>query len=425
MDSRTGTRMHWIVFGIVAAVALTFEIAGLASLGVPGGLLMAGLTLFLIGAGATIAGRARWAFIAGRKIGGVVALVGLIGLAVGGVTAPSTSPTAASAGVRSSAPAPASSPALTEESESPAPTDAPVDSTTGVLGDSASAAAVAGAGRTSALAALAAVAVKGRAPQTGYSRDQFGPAWQDVDHNGCDTRNDILARDLTGEVFKPGTHDCVVLTGTLAEPYTGRTIFFQRGQTTSEAVQIDHVVALSDAWQKGAQGWSAARRAAFANDPLNLLAVDGPLNMAKGDGDAATWLPPNRAYRCAYVARQVAVKVEYGLWMTQAEKNAIATILTTCPSQPLPGGVVAQLPVASPAPAPAPAPRPAPAPAPAPRPAPAPAPRPAPAPAPAPAPGVVYANCAAARAAGVAPLHRGEPGYSSKLDRDGDGIACE
>ena len=127
------------------------------------------------------------------------------------------------------------------------------------------------------------------------------------------------------------------------------------------------MVALSDAWQKGAQGWDTARRTAFANDPLNLLAVDGPLNMQKGDGDAATWLPPNRSYRCAYVARQVAVKISYGVWMTQAEKNAIATVLSTCPNEPLPGGVVAQIPEkAAPAPAPEPAPTPvivAPAPA--------------------------------------------------------------
>ena len=134
-------------------------------------------------------------------------------------------------------------------------------------------------------------------------------------------------------------------------------------------MQIDHVVALSDAWQKGAQGLDAARRTAFANDPLNLLAVDGPLNMPKGDGDAATWLPPNKAYRCAYVARQVAVKVSYGLWMTQAEENAIATVLSSCPDEPLPGGVVAQipLPAATPVAAPAPAPAPKPAPAPPPR----------------------------------------------------------
>src|SRR3954451_10192538 len=227
---------------------------------------------------------------------------------------------------------------------------------------------------TSALAALAAVEVKGRAPKTSYTRDQFGAAWADTDHNGCDTRNDILARDLNGETFKPATRNCVVLTGTLADPYSGRTIAFTRGATTSEAVQIDHVVALSDAWQTGAQGWNVAKRTAFANDGLNLLAVDGPLNEAKGDGDAATWLPPNKSYRCDYVARQVAVKVSYGLWMTQAEKNAIATILSTCPDEPLPGGVVAGLPVPAPAPAPAAAPASAPASEPAAAPASAPAP---------------------------------------------------
>jgi hypothetical protein len=389
--------MRWIVFGIVAGVALLFEIAGLASLGVSGGLLMAGFTLFLVGIGAAIAGRAQWAFIASRKIGGLVALVGLLGLVAGAATVPATSSTAAS----TSAAAPAST-------TSSSGAGATASSSAATASSSAAAAPTRPvAGQGSALAALATVPVKGRAPKTGYSRDQFGPAWTDVDHNGCDTRNDILARDLSGDVLKPGTHGCVVLSGTLAEPYSGRTIVFHRGQATSSAVQIDHVVALSDAWQKGAQGWSASRRTAFANDPLNLLAADGRLNMAKGDGDAATWLPPNRAYRCAYVARQVAVKLDYGLWMTAAEKNAIATILGTCPTEPLPGGAVAPLPVALPAPVPAP------------RPAPAPAPRPA-----QPA-GVVYANCTAARAAGVAPLHRGEPGYSTTLDRDRDGIACE
>ena len=134
----------------------------------------------------------------------------------------------------------------------------------------------------------------------------------------------------------------MVATGTLADPYSGRTIPFQRGQDTSDDVQIDHVVALSDAWQKGAQALDATRRTAFANDPLNLLAVDGPLNQQKSDGDAATWLPPNRSYRCAYVARQVAVKVRYDLWTTRAERNAIATILGGCPDEPLPGGVVAR-----------------------------------------------------------------------------------
>jgi hypothetical protein len=187
----------------------------------------------------------------------------------------------------------------------------------------------------SALLALAGLPVKGRAPKTGYERTLFGQAWLDTDRNGCDTRNDVLRRDLTAEVLKPGTNGCVVLSGTLDDPYTGQTIDFVRGSGTSTAVQIDHVVALSDAWQKGAQKWSEATRATFANDSLNLLAVDGPTNQSKGDGDAATWLPA-RSYRCAYAARIVAVKGAYGLWLTAAERDALAGILAGCPSQPLP-----------------------------------------------------------------------------------------
>ena len=256
-----------------------------------------------------------------------------------------------------------------------------------------------------ALATAMLLAVKGRAPKTGYSRDQFGSGWVDVDHNGCDTRNDILARDLEPQTFEAGTHDCVVLTGTLADPYSSTTISFVRGNETSSAVQIDHVVALSDAWQKGAQAWDGTRRTAFANDPMNLLAVDGPLNMQKGDGDAATWLPPNKAYRCQYVARQVGVKYTYGLWVTEAERNAMVSVLSTCPGEALPSGSAVP---AAPAPAPAPA-----------------VADPVPAPTVAPNTSVYYANCTAARAAGAAPVHIGDPGYSTKLDRDGDGIGCE
>jgi hypothetical protein len=124
-----------------------------------------------------------------------------------------------------------------------------------------------------------------------------------------------------------------VLSGTLADPFSGEPIAFQRGQGTSELVQIDHVVPLSDAWQKGAQQWTPERRVAFANDPLNLLAVDGGLNQAKSDGHAATWLPPNKGFRCAYVARQVAVKAKYGAWVTAAEHDAIARVLSDCPGQ--------------------------------------------------------------------------------------------
>jgi hypothetical protein len=192
-----------------------------------------------------------------------------------------------------------------------------------------------------ALRALAAIAVKGRAPKTGYGRRAFGPTWTDdtdrvFGHNGCDTRNDILRRDLADVVLDPRTHGCVVLSGTLNDPYTGAEIDFVRGPATSARVQIDHVVSLSDAWQTGAQYWPEARRTQLANDPLDLLAVDGPANDAKRDSDAASWLPPNKPYRCAFVARQVAVKARYRLWMTRAEHDAIARVLTTCPQQPLP-----------------------------------------------------------------------------------------
>ena len=183
---------------------------------------------------------------------------------------------------------------------------------------------------------LDSLAVKGRAPKTGYTRDQFGQRWADINRNGCDTRNDILKRDLSGVVFKAKTNNCVVLTGTLIDPYSGKTINFVRGNVTSMAVQIDHVVALSNAWQTGAFKLTLSQRTNFANDPLNLLAVDGPLNEQKSDGDAATWLPPLKSYRCKYVARQIAVKAKYGLWVTPPEKNAMKSILAKCPKEPLP-----------------------------------------------------------------------------------------
>jgi hypothetical protein len=276
---------------------------------------MLGLAGLLVGLAAVV-GRARWAFIASRRVGACVVAAGLAVLTVGGVTAPPTAPAAASSADTTTAEAEptattaadtesatldAEAAMLRSETEEAATAPTAVNTVTGLLSDSATDAAVVSAQPSTALAALAVVAMKGRAPQTGYVRDLFGSGWVDVDQNGCDTRNDILARDLTAETFKPGTRNCVVLTGSLADPYSAKTIAFLRGQDTSEAVQIDHVVALSNSWQTGSQGWDAAKRTAFANDPLNLLAVDGPLNMQKGDGDAATWLPPNKSYRCSYV----------------------------------------------------------------------------------------------------------------------------
>jgi hypothetical protein len=184
----------------------------------------------------------------------------------------------------------------------------------------------------SAAEALAALPVKGRAPKDNYERTEFGQAWLDVDHNGCDTRNDILRRDLSAEAFTEGS-DCKVASGSFHEPYTGAIVSFRRGAESSKDVQIDHVVALADAWQKGAQQLTPEQRQRLANDPLNLIAADGPANQEKGAGDAATWLPDNKAFRCHYVSRQISVKAAYRLWVTQAENDAMKRVLDSCPGQ--------------------------------------------------------------------------------------------
>ncbi len=169
--------------------------------------------------------------------------------------------------------------------------------------------------------------VKGRAPKTGYSREQFYDGWPTVD--GCSLRQKIIRRELGDSAVLDG---CNVVAGEYDEPYTGEhMVFTERGQISE--IQIDHVVALSDAWQKGAQYMDYEVRNAMATDPLNLLAVDGEANKQKSDGDAATWLPKNKKFRCQYVARQVSVKYKYRLWVTQAEKDAIARILNNCPNE--------------------------------------------------------------------------------------------
>lgn len=185
----------------------------------------------------------------------------------------------------------------------------------------------------SALNVLATLSVHAADPMTGYSRDQFGPAWTDnnddaLGHNHCDTRDDILARDLT-DVVRDG--NCTVASGVLNDPYTGKTIDFQRGPDTSTRIQIDHIVALGNAWITGAQKLSPQDRVNLANNPRNLLAVDGPANNNKRDHDASEWLPPNVAFRCAYVADQILVKSVYHLWVTAPEKQAMTQALSSCP----------------------------------------------------------------------------------------------
>ena len=170
--------------------------------------------------------------------------------------------------------------------------------------------------------------VKGRAPKTGYARTEFYNNWPTVD--GCNLRQKIIKREFGDTAVLDG---CTVVAGEFDEPYAGEhRVFTEKSQISK--IQIDHVVALSDAWQKGAQYMEKDVRYNIATDPLNLLAVDGPANEQKSDGDAATWLPSNKKFRCQYVARQVSVKYKYGLWVTEAEKTAISNVLTNCPKEP-------------------------------------------------------------------------------------------
>jgi uncharacterized protein DUF1524/excalibur calcium-binding domain-containing protein len=256
-----------------------------------------------------------------------------------------------------------------------------------------------------ALDALETLEVKGRAPMTGYDREEFGGDWASV--NGCDTRERVLKRDLRAETYEPGS-TCEMRTGRLADPYTATLIAYERGGASE--VDIDHVVALGDAWQKGAQQWTPARRVRFANDPLNLLAVDASANRQKGDGDAATWLPANKSFRCTYVARQIAVKQRYDAWVTPAERDAMRRVLARCPDTKVPRTGRSPVPVIA---------RSTNA-----RSAPTPTPEPAEPPS---SDGRTFVNCDAVRAAGRAPLLRGDPAYEAnpQLDRDKDGVACE
>lgn len=425
---------------------------GFASGGFGAALIFLAISVALTGLYVAVTGRRSWARLPGkRKVGGIVMAVSLVVLVAGAVTLPPRSAESIAAQAASenaktakeASPSASASPATPSATPSPTNTGEPLDPDTVTelaKGVNYVAPKTQPAFATKALDLLALLPIKDTASTTAYSaRAMYGQAWADIDRNGCDTRNDILKRDLTKVVFVDNS-TCKVESGILApDPYTAKTINFQRGPATSSAVQIDHVVALGDAWLKGAQKLTGVQRMAFANDPLNLQATDGPTDVRKGESDAAAWLPPNTSYRCEYVARQIAVKATYDLWVTQAEYDAMAVVLEDCPDQLVPTNenevevLVAAEEEAAPAaeavvPAPAaPAPFVAPAPV-APAPAPAPYVPPAPAPAPyvppAPAP-AYYANCAAVRAAGAAPIRVGQPGYSRKLDRDGDGVACE
>jgi len=423
----TPTLSTWIVGAVTLVVLLVLAMTS----GVPGVLAWVGGVGTATALYVVVSGRRSWALLPGRKMA-TVAFAASVTLLVSGVSLSDqktflsdlagTGSHAASAiqpTTRPIEPQPTLTPSLTHGDAAAADSalvEDTLDTGDGTQDADESATSPAGA---SALQVLASLPIKGRAPKTGYDRTgMFGEAWIDVDSNGCDTRNDILARDLT-QIVTSGT--CRVLSGTLTSPYTSELVDFVRGNDTSALVQIDHVVALSNAWQTGAQQLSPEERKFLANDPLNLLAVDGRSNSQKGDGDAATWLPSSKGIRCSYIARQISVKATYGLWVTQSEHDSMATILSECADEPSltsalatapvldglverstpPADIAPSVPVSTPV-----------------------APEPS-APATEPVPDAFFKNCDAVRAAGAAPLTSEQPGYSFALDRDRDGIACE
>ena len=186
-----------------------------------------------------------------------------------------------------------------------------------------------------ATTALAALPVAAKTSLAGYDRGcgegegcVFGPAWADVDRNGCDQRNDVLHRDLTAVQVREGTHDCVVVGGVLDDPYTGQTVTFVKADAAE--VPIDHVVPLAAAWVQGAAGWTTDERTAFANDLGNLMATTRAANSAKGDSTAEEWVPDDPSYGCSYASVIVTVKSRYALAVTPAESTALQSLLATC-----------------------------------------------------------------------------------------------
>ncbi len=179
-----------------------------------------------------------------------------------------------------------------------------------------------------AIALINQLMTKGRGPKTGYRRAEFGRSWSDTATglpyagNGCYTRDDVLRRDLTDIQVRANTSGCVVISGTLADPYTGTVLHFEKNQAAD--IQIDHVYPLSLAWQLGAWQWDPAKRLRFANDPLNLLAVDGQQNEVKSNSGPASWLPPNKRIRCAYAVRFAQVALAYQLVVPLPDKEMMS-----------------------------------------------------------------------------------------------------
>ena len=327
-QGRTGRTLRRIIFGVLLGFALLMAIGAAATSGIFGVAVILGLTLLASGVLTMLLGRRLWRMAAPGRAGSVLAGAGLVMVVLGAAFAPAAAPDLNSAASPEAAAGQViSTPSAGSASMSTNPTTDIAVSAVDVD------AIIAAARPQTALAVLGGLTVSDGVVPPGDARNQFGPVWADVDRNGCDTRNDILARDLTGVVLQPGTNDCVVTGGRLTDPYLGGTAVVDAGTVGQGVVEIDHVVSLSNAWASGARGWDPQQRQRFANDPLELLAVSADGQKSKGDNDASGWLPANPSYRCEFIARQVAIKAKYRLTVGPAERAAQAEALSVCPQQ--------------------------------------------------------------------------------------------
>lgn len=134
-----------------------------------------------------------------------------------------------------------------------------------------------------------------------------------------------------------------VNTGILLEPYTGKTIHFQRGTSNKTeggsasnrdgGIQIDHVVAYAEAYRSGLDKLDFAQRDAYYNDPDVLLASQAEANNVKKDGTIAEWEPSNQTFQCDYASLQIGIKAKYGLMVDQKEHDKLAQVLASCPAE--------------------------------------------------------------------------------------------
>ena len=179
----------------------------------------------------------------------------------------------------------------------------------------------------SALALLQTVRVENEY-QVGYDRALF-EHWRDIDGDGCDSRDQVLKRDSIS-LPQVDPVNCNVIAGDWVSPYDGAK------WTNPSDIDIDHVIALKEAWDSGAWAWSAAQRKAFANDTSDsrtLLAVTDSVNQSKSDKDPSNWLPPLQSYTCTYLGNWIAVKVRWSLSMDSSEFGRIKNLLqSTCSS---------------------------------------------------------------------------------------------